>query len=138
VNCATQRPLPIATSGPAQLVAIADPRAGIADAEATVVTEPAFDDDDAEDFEDVTIPDQICFAPLEVTFDPMPVRACERDLRATRRRARVRRVIAYFHGGEETVAARPRARRRAPRRSQLAGLSLLATALALVLTGTLV
>lgn len=95
-------------------------------------------DDDGDDFEDPTIPDQICFAPLEVVFDPVPVRACERALRSARRRARVRRVIAHLQGGEETVAARPRARRRAPRRSHLAGLSLLATALALVLGGTLV
>jgi hypothetical protein len=94
--------------------------------------------DEPEDFEDITVPEQVCLAPLDVAFDPAPVRACERDLRATRRRARFRRVIARFQGGEETVAARPRARRRPARRGQLAGLSLLATALALVLTGSLV
>jgi hypothetical protein len=131
-----QRPLRFATSGPAQLVAIAWPRRGIADAEARSVT--AAEPDDFEDFEDVTIPEQVCVASFEVAFDPAPVRACERALRAARRRGRLRRVIAYFHGGEETVAARPRARRR-PRPPRLAaGLSLLATALALALTGTIV
>jgi len=90
-------------------------------------------DDSADDFDDVTIPEQPRFVPREVTFDPTPMLACESALRASRRRARLRRVKARMVGGAETVLARPRRRRATPRRFQLAAsVSILVTAFAAV------
>jgi hypothetical protein len=108
VNGDRPRSLRIATEAPRNPSRSHQLAPGIADANARHVTAT---DDDAEDFEDLTVPEQVSFAVLDVAFDHEPVRACERALRASRRRNRVRRVIAYLRGGEETVAARPAARR---------------------------
>ena len=132
---ATQRPLPFATSPRGQAGAIARRRSGTAHALTRGVTSDALD---ADDFEDLTVPEQPAFVGFDVAFDPAPVAACERALRGARRRARVRRVIALLGSGTETVAARPRARRRPrPRVAGLAaGASLVATLIvALAMSG---
>lgn len=88
-----------------------------------------------DDFDDLTIPEQPRFAGLEVAFDPAVIRACERSLRASRRRARLHRVVPQRGAG--TVVACPRARRSAGRR--VASISiLLTTCAAVVIAGVLV
>jgi hypothetical protein len=100
-------------------------------------------DDDLGDFDDVTLPEPIRVTPLDRPFDHAQVVACERALRAARRQERRRRPGSLLGAGDRTVAARTATRRnaalaRARWARRAAALSLLATTVALALSGALV
>jgi hypothetical protein len=100
----------------------------------TRVDEPIDDDDDdALDFDDVTVPEQPRVE-LDLAFDPTTLVDCERGLR---RRAALRRVTAWLWASGETVLARPARRLRVEPTGLAAGLSVLAAALVGVLIGGL-
>jgi len=64
---------------------------------------------EAESFDDLTTPEQPVLAPPPIDFDPEQLAACERELRSSRRRAR----LVVQPSAEATAWAKPSARPRA-------------------------